>query len=568
MHRTVSTAALTLTLFLLLTTVMACSGSPSPDPTATGIPTQEPAETQATTATARPLIPTLSPRQIAATQDAGAAEIRARQTPVVFRPLTPAPVTIRIPNPTPKPIHITLPTPTPIRIVLPTPTPFRITIPTFAPLPTIRIPTFAPLPTLDIPTFGPSPTIPAPETHWTVDYEDGDLAALVLTPSGVDPVRAIVVDCATDQDGERWLALKIIGGEVFPFPEPYTGVQMTQVIDGGAPIVTEWFPPSIQWDEGNEDFHILSPSRELGTAIIDAFMGGARSLEMSSGNIRYRFDTYGFPQAAKDVIDHCDGSGPQASALKPATTPVPTLKPITLPTLTFVAPTTPPLPTVTFEWVSSEVEEFAQACVETMDAGTGLVTEEDFDLWVEDLVKVKAPPALEQFWDARVRFFAVQVETGDAGVAMQEAYDDELWAIHAMEANIWDALIETGCITEIDVVVAGETAAAWERLLAGYGQDETVTVEEFAEACSDVGTVSPLYEGAEAVPVHLLYWWDLLVPPPGLEMYYQAVRDYYHEWVSVGLESISVDTEMAVLEAAQSLEGDHLEILLRTRCAG
>ena len=46
--------------------------------------------------------------------------------------------------------------------------------------------------------------------------------------------------------------------------------------------------------------------------------------------------------------------------------------------------------------------------------------------------------------------------------------------------------------------------------------------------------------------------------------------DFYREWVRVGgdPEEVDVYLQLALVEEAQKLDGDTLETLLRTRCAG
>ena len=240
-------------------------------------------------------------------------------------------------------------------------------------------------------------------------------------------------------------------------------------------------------------------------------------------------------------------------ALRPLPTPVPA------PTSVFIPPpaTTSPRTVVT----SVEIAEFARSCQQIRDSD-----EPDFDRWVADAQDLKAPSGLTDYWDAYVNQFALQDEAGP-NAASQEANVRAMEAVVAMLPGIRDSLLDAGCLHETDVWVSRETVAARDRLEGGYAQGGTVTVEQFAEACSDIKFTAPLVDAPGAVPEHFAYWWARLVPPPGMEEYYAAVMDFYREWLAVGdLEQVDILVERAVTEAAMAFDGDTMDTLLRTRC--
>ena len=91
-----------------------------------------------------------------------------------------------------------------------------------------------------------------------MDNEAGYLQAFLLTPEGIEPFRAIFVDCNTDGDAEPKLAFRIAGYEVIPPTPPFTGVDMTYAIDGGEPVTAMWLPHP---DGGKRISRACSPPR-------------------------------------------------------------------------------------------------------------------------------------------------------------------------------------------------------------------------------------------------------------------------------------------------------------------
>ena len=43
----------------------------------------------------------------------------------------------------------------------------------------------------------------------------------------------------------------------------------------------------------------------VGTDIVDALLDGARLIEVSAGDLEYSFETHGFPQTARSLIESC-----------------------------------------------------------------------------------------------------------------------------------------------------------------------------------------------------------------------------------------------------------------------
>ena len=158
-----------------------------------------------------------------------------------------------------------------------------------------------------------------------MDYVSGYPQAVLLTRQGIEPNRLIIVHCNTGEGEDPWLALRIVGDEVFPPTPPYTGVELTYTIDGGGPVTTEWLPHPDHWNEQTKDFHQLYPAKSVNAGIIKALLSGARLIEFAVGDIEYSFAAHGFPQVAKPLIESCQSSAVSAMSTtpRPATTPAP-----------------------------------------------------------------------------------------------------------------------------------------------------------------------------------------------------------------------------------------------------
>ena len=546
-----------LILPLLALLLLACSETPDTTEVS-GLPTLEPARQT-------PVL-TLNPQQVEETPTVELAAIKPnRPTP---QPIIPTPRPTFPPSPTPTSIPVLAPPPiipTPLvipTIARPTPAPVivappTITVPTIV-LPTITIPTIT-VPTITVPTITvPTITIPTIEVRavplWSMDYETGQPQALLITSPGDGPVRGMFVDCNTEGDGDPWLALRLVGEEVFSPVPRHTMVSLDISIDGSGPVATGWLPPP---GEHAAEFQRLYPAKQVGTDIINALLDGAKSVEVSAGDLRYRFETHGFRIAAKELIDYC----------VPGETPAPTLALAR----TYISPPVPPAwASPMAQSVTPEVQEFAAACATAMDAGDDVVSERDFDEWTLELAEVEAPPGLADFWFAKSAKFRAQDENG-LNEHTQAAYDDEQWFITQMNQEVQDALLDAGCLSGVDVALAYRTAEAWARYEAGYGQRAGTSIEEFAQACADMKATVPAFDALDTMPRHLLYWWAQLTPPPELADYYDAVLEFYRTWEateSSDLADVPFEVEMAVVNTAEALDGDVLETLLRMRCAG
>ena len=168
--------------------------------------------------------------------------------------------------------------------------------------------------------------------------------------------------------------------------------------------------------------------------------------------------------------------------------------------------------------------------------------------------------------------FALQVVHDGPSEYSQEAADTTMSELAFMEFEIREYLMDAGCVTDIDVLLADAAIAAWNRLLEGYGQGEDVGVEEFAQACNDIKLTAPTMDKVSALPLHMAYWWAELTPPSELADYYAAVARFYEEWIESGgddpLSAVSLETQMALTDTALALDGDVLDVLLARRCAG
>lgn len=221
--------------------------------------------------------------------------------------------------------------------------------------------------------------------------------------------------------------------------------------------------------------------------------------------------------------------------------------------------------------MTADVADFALACA---DIGNRDESAPDwtFEGWVSEAQAIEAPPALTGWWSAYVDQFALQVVHDGPSEYSQDAADMTMDELAFMDFEIREYLMDTGCVTGIEVLLADATIAAWNRLLDGYGQGEDVDVEEFARACNDIKLTAPTMDKLSAIPLHMAYWWAELTPPSEIVDYYVAVARFYEEWIESGgddpVSAVSIETQMAAMNAALALDGDVLDVLVARRCAG
>ena len=261
---------------------------------------------------------------------------------------------------------------------------------------------------------------------------------------------------------------------------------------------------------------------------------------------------------------------PTLPPLLPVTPPpFPTVAVPTLPPLPTFEPPSPPrgqkVPIPEFVPVTATEVEFAAACGELMGADLGTET---FAEWVTALQGLEAPPAFQDFWDARVSLYAFQLSPdGDAvGVnsLTQRAYDREIEIVAGMRPSLRQALIDGWCLSETSVLLGTHILAAKARLAAGQ---PTLSYEDYAQACADIDTTAPTFDTADAFMQYVIEWWQALVPPPGVEKYHAAVLDLYLEVRAVGgLDFVGTNYLLAIEEEAGKVEGDFVEHLLRSGC--
>ena len=221
--------------------------------------------------------------------------------------------------------------------------------------------------------------------------------------------------------------------------------------------------------------------------------------------------------------------------------------------------------------MAADVADFALACTDIRNRDES-APDWTFEGWVAEAQAIEAPPALADWWSAYVDQFALQLVHDGPSEYSQDAADMTMNELAFMEFETREYLVDTGCVTGIEVWQADATLAAWNRLLEGYGQSEDVSVDDFARACNDIKLTAPTMDKLSALPQHLAYWWAELTPPSELEDYYAAVARFYEEWIESGgddpLSAVSLETQMALTDTALALDGDVLDVLLARRCAG
>ena len=238
-------------------------------------------------------------------------------------------------------------------------------------------------------------------------------------------------------------------------------------------------------------------------------------------------------------------------------TPPPTSEPPPTP-----RPTSTPLP----DAAVAEVAEFAAACGQLEMAYDG--TAESFDEWMAGAQVLKAPPVAVDWWTAYVDQFALQDENG-SNAQTQHARERMIDALVVMDSKLQEVLVDAGCMDESEAEAARETPNAWARLRGGLGQAEGATLDEFIQACVDIGTTAPMMGSQDQIIQHLVHWWDRLVPTPALERYHAAAADFYEAMAKVeDPGDIDPSVSQEVTTAASALDADVFKRLKQSGCIG
>ena len=248
--------------------------------------------------------------------------------------------------------------------------------------------------------------------------------------------------------------------------------------------------------------------------------------------------------------------------------PFPTLAVPTLPPLPTFEPPSPPrgekVPIPEFVPATAAEVEFAAACGELMDADMGLAE------WVQALQDLEAPPELRDFWEATVgQYSSLMLPDGtlasNYNSMTQAAFDREIEIVAGMRPVLRQALIDGWCLLETDVLVGGQILAARARLAAGLLPP--LSYEDYAQGCADISLAAPTFDTADALLTHLIEWWQVLIPPAGVEDYHAAVLAVYVEWRAVGdIELVEAHYLRAPLQEATKVDGNFVEHLLRSGC--
>ena len=270
---------------------------------------------------------------------------------------------------------------------------------------------------------------------------------------------------------------------------------------------------------------------------MDALLGGARLIEVSAGNISYSFQSHGFPQAARPLIETCQ------SATTPTPAPRPTLTPVTKPV------------------VDAGVMEFAGACSALMSEDES-APEWSFEDWVVRITGLEAPPVLADFWASTVGMYAYQLDVVDRNIETVgpneqtlDASDRQRRLIARMDPDLRQVLLDSWCLTATEVALADRIEEAWLLLETGL-EASSESVQNFGALCRATKITSPTFDTVDAIPRHLLYWWRQLAPPPELVDYHEAVADYYSAWIESG------DPTTVPFEVDRALDGNTLEMLI------
>ena len=245
------------------------------------------------------------------------------------------------------------------------------------------------------------------------------------------------------------------------------------------------------------------------------------------------------------------------SELVPIQTATPT------PTATAATPTLTPEPTTTAQRLT--VEEYAAACGEVMGQSVDTQAQRESDAlqMAKLLGKLEPPPEFREFHGARTARFSTQVPDGPND-ATQAAYDLEIEIVAEMPGALRQMLIDEWCLLEVQVLYGANALAAKARMALPL--ERPVTVEGYAQRCSDIQSTLPIMGDFDAALTHIITHWRELEPPPGAEAYHDALLKAYIEWHETGsADPANINVQVAGAEA-KKLGPDFVEQLYRGGC--
>ena len=245
--------------------------------------------------------------------------------------------------------------------------------------------------------------------------------------------------------------------------------------------------------------------------------------------------------------------------------PAPTQTATPTPTATAATPTLTPETTTTSQ--SLTVEEYAAACGEVMgqseEIGVGEAGERDFVNWVETLSALDPPAELKEFHDARTGKYSAQLPDGPNSNS-QAASDREIEIVAEMPVALRQMLIDEWCLLETSVLYGARVLAAKARMALPL--ERPVTVEDYAQRCSDIQTTAPTIGSLDSFFTHMITHWRELEPPPGAEAYHDALLKLYIEWHETGSADPAFVNVQAASAEAKKLGPDFVEQLYRGGC--
>ena len=217
---------------------------------------------------------------------------------------------------------------------------------------------------------------------------------------------------------------------------------------------------------------------------------------------------------------------------------------------------------------TAKVREYAETCMSIMsvEAASGAKWERQLAQWVEDLNAVEPPPELHLFHLNLTTQYSALLEAGGPNSETQAAYVHWLEIVTMLDEQVMEILLDTDCVTELDLAVAVTQFEARARMDARHFLARPLTIQEYADHCNDIERTVPVMDNLDGLLTHFILEWRKLLPPPELEQYHEYVQEVYLYWKENGMDG---PTSGSVLLAANEVKGFSPEtyaILVNSGC--
>ena len=218
---------------------------------------------------------------------------------------------------------------------------------------------------------------------------------------------------------------------------------------------------------------------------------------------------------------------------------------------------------------TERVREYAETCrsLISVEMAAGAAWERQFEQWVKVLEAVEPPPELSSFHINLTNQYSAQIEAGGPSSEAQAAYERWQDDITLLEEDVILILLDTGCLTELDLAVVVAQNEARVRMEARQLLARPLTVQEYAEHCKDIERTVPIMDDLDGLLTHLILEWRKLLPPPELERFHGYIQEVYLYWKEHGeVEGPTRGAAILLVNEVESFSPETRAILIGSDC--